>query len=148
MKLHRLLQKCSFFLIKLVVFLARGDAHMKLHGLLQKCSFFFRFDWTLADRGGAYMKHSWNSQQTERRTSNVQHPTSNIDDAALNLFEDKRTAACDELSQVEYWSAARNEYSPTRSGPAFDNLRLNIACPRQSIRISKGRFVLLRPYFK
>ena len=29
---------------------------MKLHGLLQKCSFFFRFDWTLAARGGAHMK--------------------------------------------------------------------------------------------
>jgi hypothetical protein len=29
---------------------------MKLHGLLQKCSFFFRFDWTLAASGGARMK--------------------------------------------------------------------------------------------
>jgi hypothetical protein len=30
MKLHRLLQKCSFFLIKLAAVQARGDAHMKL----------------------------------------------------------------------------------------------------------------------
>jgi hypothetical protein len=29
-KLHHLLQKCSFFLIKLAAFLARGGAHMKL----------------------------------------------------------------------------------------------------------------------
>jgi hypothetical protein len=29
---------------------------MKLHRLLQKCSFFFRFDWTLAASGGARMK--------------------------------------------------------------------------------------------
>jgi hypothetical protein len=28
-KLHHLLQKCSFFLIKLAAFLARGDARMK-----------------------------------------------------------------------------------------------------------------------
>jgi hypothetical protein len=32
-KLHHLLQKCSFFLIKLAAFLARGGAHMKLHGM-------------------------------------------------------------------------------------------------------------------
>ena len=30
MKLHHLLQKCSFFLIKLAVFLASGGARMKL----------------------------------------------------------------------------------------------------------------------
>jgi hypothetical protein len=30
MKLQRLLQKCSFFLIKLAVFLASGGARMKL----------------------------------------------------------------------------------------------------------------------
>jgi hypothetical protein len=30
MKLHGLLQKCSFFLIKLAAFLASGGAHMKL----------------------------------------------------------------------------------------------------------------------
>jgi hypothetical protein len=30
MKLHHLLQKCSFFLIKLAVFLASGGAYMKL----------------------------------------------------------------------------------------------------------------------
>ena len=30
MKLHHLLQKCSFFLIKLAVFLASGGAPMKL----------------------------------------------------------------------------------------------------------------------
>jgi hypothetical protein len=30
-KLHHLLQKCSFFLIKLAAFLARGGARMKLH---------------------------------------------------------------------------------------------------------------------
>jgi hypothetical protein len=32
MKLHHLLQKCSFFLIKLAAFLASGAACMKLHG--------------------------------------------------------------------------------------------------------------------
>ena len=31
MKLHRLLQKCSFFLIKLAAFQASGDARVKLH---------------------------------------------------------------------------------------------------------------------
>jgi hypothetical protein len=31
MKLHRLLQKCSFFLIKLAAVQARGGARMKLH---------------------------------------------------------------------------------------------------------------------
>ena len=31
MKLHHLLQKCSFFLIKLAAFLASGAARMKLH---------------------------------------------------------------------------------------------------------------------
>ena len=31
MKLHRLLQKCSFFLIKLAAFQAGGGACMKLH---------------------------------------------------------------------------------------------------------------------
>ncbi len=31
MKLHRLLQKCSFFLIRLAAFLASGGARMKLH---------------------------------------------------------------------------------------------------------------------
>jgi hypothetical protein len=30
MKLHHLLQKCSFFLIKLAAFLASGGAYMKL----------------------------------------------------------------------------------------------------------------------
>jgi hypothetical protein len=29
---------------------------MKLHRLLQKCSFFFRFDWTLAASGDAYIE--------------------------------------------------------------------------------------------
>ena len=33
MKLHHLLQKCSFFLIKLAAFLASGAARMKLHGM-------------------------------------------------------------------------------------------------------------------
>jgi hypothetical protein len=32
----------------------------------------------------------------ERRISNVQHRTSNIDDAALYRFLNKRTEACDE----------------------------------------------------
>jgi len=31
MKLHHLLQKCSFFLIKLAVFQASGAARVKLH---------------------------------------------------------------------------------------------------------------------
>jgi hypothetical protein len=31
MNLHRLIKKCSFFLIKLAFFLASGNAHMKLH---------------------------------------------------------------------------------------------------------------------
>jgi len=31
MKLHHLLQKCSFFLIKLAAFLASGGAYVKLH---------------------------------------------------------------------------------------------------------------------
>jgi hypothetical protein len=31
MKLHHLLQKCSFFLIKLAAFQASGAAYMKLH---------------------------------------------------------------------------------------------------------------------
>jgi hypothetical protein len=31
MKLHHLLQKCSFFLIKLAAFLASGAARVKLH---------------------------------------------------------------------------------------------------------------------
>jgi len=31
MKLHHLLQKCSFFLIKLAAFQASGGARMKLH---------------------------------------------------------------------------------------------------------------------
>jgi hypothetical protein len=31
MKLHHLLQKCSFFLIKLAAFRASGGARMKLH---------------------------------------------------------------------------------------------------------------------
>ncbi len=30
--------------------------------------------------------YSWNSEKIERRTSNVQHRTSNIDDATLYLF--------------------------------------------------------------
>ena len=34
MKLHHLLQKCSFFLIKLAVFQASGAAYMKLHGMM------------------------------------------------------------------------------------------------------------------
>jgi len=33
-----------------------------------------------------------NSEQIERRTSNVQHRTLNIDDAALYQFYNKRTA--------------------------------------------------------
>jgi hypothetical protein len=33
MKLHHLLQKCSFFLIKLAAFQASGAAYMKLHGI-------------------------------------------------------------------------------------------------------------------
>jgi hypothetical protein len=37
-----------------------------------------------------------NSKQIERRTSNVQHRTSNIDDATLYLILNKRTAACNE----------------------------------------------------
>jgi hypothetical protein len=37
MKLHHLLQKCSFFLIKLAAFLARGGARMKLHQI--RCHF-------------------------------------------------------------------------------------------------------------
>ena len=57
MKLHRLLQKCSFFLIKLAVFLARGDAHMKLHRLLQKCSFFLIKLAVFLARGDARMRH-------------------------------------------------------------------------------------------
>ena len=50
MKLHRLLQKCSFFLIKLAAFQASGFAYMKLHFK----SFFFRSDWTLAARRPGY----------------------------------------------------------------------------------------------
>ena len=37
MKLHHLLQKCSFFLIKLAAFQASGAARMKLHG--SQCHF-------------------------------------------------------------------------------------------------------------
>ena len=37
MKLHHLLQKCSFFLIKLTVVLASGAACMKLHEI--QCHF-------------------------------------------------------------------------------------------------------------
>jgi len=33
-----------------------------------------------------------NSEKIERRTSNVQHQTSNIDDATLDLFKKKRAA--------------------------------------------------------
>ena len=33
MKLHHLLQKCSFFLIKLAAFQASGAARVKLHGM-------------------------------------------------------------------------------------------------------------------
>ena len=33
MKLHYLLQKCSFFLIKLAAFQASGAARVKLHGM-------------------------------------------------------------------------------------------------------------------
>jgi hypothetical protein len=34
MKLHHLLQKCSFFLIKLAAFQASGAARMKLHEIV------------------------------------------------------------------------------------------------------------------
>jgi hypothetical protein len=37
-----------------------------------------------------------NSKQIERRTSNVQHRTSNIDDATLYLILNKRIAPCNE----------------------------------------------------
>ena len=37
MNLHHLLQKCSFFLIKLAAFQASGGARMKLHEI--KCHF-------------------------------------------------------------------------------------------------------------
>jgi hypothetical protein len=37
MKLHHLLQKCSFFLIKLAAFQASGAARMKLHEI--QCHF-------------------------------------------------------------------------------------------------------------
>ena len=37
MKLHHLLQKCSFFLIKLAAFLASGADRMKLHEI--QCRF-------------------------------------------------------------------------------------------------------------
>jgi hypothetical protein len=68
MKLHHLLQKCSFFLIKLAAVQARGDAHMKLQmfGTVGRATvpaetgrhggrpydsarpkFLFRFDWPL-----------------------------------------------------------------------------------------------------
>ncbi len=43
-----------------------------------------------------------NREQIERRTSNTQHRTLNIDDATLYRFYNKRTAACDELSRIEF----------------------------------------------
>ena len=42
-----------------------------------------------------------NSEQIERRTSNVQHRTLNIDDATLYRFHSKRTVACDEPFSCE-----------------------------------------------
>ena len=50
------------------------------------------------DRGFAYeTSHGWNNEKIKRRTSNVQHRTSNIDDATLYLFKNKPSAACDEF---------------------------------------------------
>jgi hypothetical protein len=54
------------------------NPRMKLHRLLQKCSFFFRFDWALAARGGARMKlhivGTDNRLNVEHRTSNIERP--------------------------------------------------------------------------
>jgi hypothetical protein len=92
MKLHRLLQKCSFFLIKLAVFLARGGAHMKLQmfGTVGRATvpaetgrhggrpydsarpkFLFRFDWKLAASGAARMKLHV-AGTANRRLSNIE----------------------------------------------------------------------------
>ena len=59
--------------------------------------------WFLDDQTGR------NSEQIERRTSNVQHRMSNIDYATLYLFKNKQiteywTAACDEPIGRELWS--------------------------------------------
>jgi hypothetical protein len=52
----------------------------------------------------------WNSEEIERRTSNVQHRTLNIDDASLYRFYNKRTA---EFSIG--WQAWNSKFAPDSS---------------------------------
>jgi hypothetical protein len=75
-------------------------SRMKLHGLLQKCSFFFRFDWTLAARGGAHMKlhivETVNRLNVEHRTSNIERPIWNRSRSA-----DACAACCSALFKTD-----------------------------------------------
>ena len=71
MKLHHLLQKCSFFLIKLAVFFGQRRR---------------LYETSYEIPPGRNSESSRRTIGLERRTSNVQHRTLNIDDATLYRF--------------------------------------------------------------
>ena len=75
MKLHCLLQKCSFFLIKLAVILARGGAYMKLQ-----------------------IVGTVNRLNVEHRTSNIERPI--LRRYALSILRQANRR----ISNVEGWN--------------------------------------------